>query len=464
MFIACSNLIVPNPPISCAGIAVGDIDGDGRFDFVVICADAPNRVLSWDGGALVEHPAGPLADAKACARAALFADMDGDGREELYILNDPAGPGAAGALPTPDRLFACFGNRWVDLAALPENFAAANRAPGTTLACLDRLGSGRYGIVVGGQGTPLQLFELDRRGRLREMAEEAGLDIEADARLLLGSCLTGSLPDLFVGCADGPNLLFRNLGGGQYEEVAEELGLDDPIATASAATILDADGDGLVDLVLGTVDGAQRLFQHRAGGGFVDVTPPEMAQPGPVRAIIAADFDNDGYEELFFNLHGQPNRLFAWREDRWVAIDVGDAAEPDGLGTAAVVADIDGDGQLELLLGHGDGEAQPLSLFLASPTGNNWLRVLPLTAGGAPARGATVCLTAGGRRQLRSITSGSGGPYQREPVAHFGLGDLTQVDLLEVTWPDGATLKLEQPDLCRLMVAHHPSLGQQPTC
>ncbi|WP_044558878.1 CRTAC1 family protein [Azospirillum sp. B4] len=461
MFIACSNLIVPNPPISCAGIAVGDIDGDGRFDFVITCADAPNRVLSWDGGALVEHPAGPLADAKARARAALFADMDGDGREELYILNEP---GAAGSIPTPDRLFACFGNRWVDLAALPENFAAANRAAGTALACLDRHGTGRYSIVVGGQGVPLQLFELDRRGRLHEVAEEAGLDIEADARLLLGSCLTGSLPDLFVGCAAGPNLLFRNLGGGQYEEIADAVGLDDPHADASAATILDADGDGLVDLLLGNAQGPQRLFQHRAGGGFVDVTPEEMAQPGPVRAVIAADFDNDGYEELFFNMHGQPNRLFAWREDRWVSIDLGDAAEPEGLGTAAVVADIDGDGQLELLIGHGDGEGQPLSLFLASPTGNNWLRVLPLTAGGAPARGATVCLTAGERRQLRSITGGSGGPYQREPVAHFGLGDLTVADLLEITWPDGATLKVERPDLCRLMVVHHPSLGQQPTC
>ncbi|WP_425600555.1 hypothetical protein [Nitrospirillum viridazoti] len=44
------------------------------------------------------------------------------------------------------------------------------------------------------------------------------------------------------------------------------------------------------------------------------------------------------------------------------------------------------------------------------------------------------------------------------------MGELTLVDMLDITWPDGATLRVEQPDLCRLMVVHHPSLGQQPTC
>lgn len=42
----------------------------------------------------------------------------------------------------------------------------------------------------------------------------------------------------------------------------------------------------------------------------MDVAPPEMAQPSAIRTVIAADFDNDGYEELFFNNIGDTNRLF----------------------------------------------------------------------------------------------------------------------------------------------------------
>ncbi|MFX8680929.1 VCBS repeat-containing protein, partial [Acinetobacter baumannii] len=88
----------------------------------------------------------------------------------------------------------------------------------------------------------------------------------------------------------------------------------------------------------------------RAGGGFADLAPPDLAEPGAVRTVLAADFDNDGYQELFFNLHGEPNRLFAWRHDQWQAVDAGDALVPRGLGTGAVAADLDGDGRLELLV------------------------------------------------------------------------------------------------------------------
>lgn len=47
-----------------------------------------------------------------------------------------------------------------------------------------------------------------------------------------------------------------------------------------------------------------------ASGGFKDIATVEMAKPSPIRTVIAADFDNDGFEELFFNNIGTSNRLF----------------------------------------------------------------------------------------------------------------------------------------------------------
>ena len=99
---------------------------------------------------------------------------------------------------------------------------------------------------------------------------------------------------------------------------------------------------------------------------------------------------------------------------------------------------MDGDGQLELLLSHGESSAQDLSLYHVTQGANHhWLRVMPLTRFGAPARGAkvTVMLT-DGTQLTRIVDGGSGYLCQMEPVAHFGLG-FKEPMRLKIQWPDG---------------------------
>ena len=115
---------------------------------------------------------------------------------------------------------------------------------------------------------------------------------------------------------------------------------------------------------------------------------------------------------------------------------MGDAVEPDGLGTGAAVLDLDGDGLLELFISHGESGSQPLSLYVTAPNNNHFLRVIPLTQQGGPARGAVVELQGETRTQRRLIDAGSGYLCQMEPVAHFGLG---------ITWPDGTTWRGQAP-------------------
>jgi hypothetical protein len=223
---------------------------------------------------------------------------------------------------------------------------------------------------------------------------------------------------------------------------------------------LDADGDGHFDLAVANWDGPNRLMIRHPDGTFHDRATAAMAYPGAVRALIAADFDNDGYEELFFHCLGESNRLFRREVDgtrplEWVIGDVGAAAEPDGYGTGAAVADIDGDGRLELLLAHGERGPQPLSLFKVAAGDHHWLRVRPLTRFGAPARGAVVRLRAGGRTQVRVI-DGGGYMCQTEPVAHFGLGGVEVVDDVRVTWPDGATAVVPSPRVRRTFEVPYP--------
>ncbi|PWC84466.1 hypothetical protein TSH100_18135 [Azospirillum sp. TSH100] len=463
MFLDCSSLIAENPPRPSNGIAVTDVDGDGAFELVVAGYRTANLVLKWVDGRLVDVANPLLADPAGPALGLAAADIDGDGREELYIVNSDR---ATGTKDMADRLFACFGKHWIDLFAQAENAGAANHTVAGAVAAIDRWGHGRYGFLVATDGGPLRLYELTRRGRLEDGAEEAGLDSIGAARGVTALPIVSDHMDVVTVNDGGPNQLFRNLGDGNFEEIAEERGIADSRPSGRAVVALDVDGDGLFDLVVGTWDGAQRLFHQRMGGAFVESADADLSMPGRIFTVVAADFDNDGYEELFFHAHGEPNRLFGWRNDQWQELELGDAAEPKGFGTGAVAADIDGDGRLELVLAHGashgnshgaaDGAAQPLSVYRPAATNNGWLRVQPLTPFGAPARGAVVILIAGGRRQRRAVSAGSGYLCQGEPVAHFGLGALHEVEQVEVRWPDGTVVTVDNPPADRLLTIPYP--------
>lgn len=459
MFQDRSELLAQNPARMNYGVAVTDVDGDGRFEFFVAGYGCPNQALKWNGRAYVNIADETLADAARQAIGVCAGDMDGDGREEIYILNTDS---FAGRKKLADRLLQHDGARWRDLFGLPENQDALNLTAGRSVACVDRLGNGRYGFFVANYGGPMRCYELEENGFLADIAPYIGLAYVTGGRSLLSLSLVSPRMDIFAGNENGPNFLFRNQGDGTFEEVGERMGLNDPYENARGVAVLDAGtstdtAGGVFDLALGNWEGEHRLYTRDGDGRFVDAATERMAAPSRVRTVIAADWDNDGYEELFFNNIGEPNRLFAKRDGKWTPIPIGDALEPFGLGTGAAVADLDGDGRLELLISHGEADRQPLSLYHAIPNANHWLRVAPMTQSGAPARGAVVTLRAGGRAQSRAIDAGSGYLCQMEPVAHFGLGQIEDVEQITVRWPNGSEQTISRPAIDTTLRVAHPA-------
>jgi hypothetical protein len=219
---------------------------------------------------------------------------------------------------------------------------------------------------------------------------------------------------------------------------------------------VDADGDGNLDLCWVNWEGPHRLTTRREDGPWRDRATAGLAFPSAAQTVVAADFDNDGHDELFLNNLGEANRLF--RVSPVLAmLDPGEAADPDGFGTGAAVCDIDGDGVLELLVSRGERGPQPLGLFKArSANGNNWLRVRPLTRFGAPARGAVVRAEVRGRVLVKGVCGGSGHLCQMEPTAHFGLGPGGKAERVQVTWPDGAAVVLLNPGTNRTVTVPYP--------
>ncbi|SFR46608.1 Repeat domain-containing protein [Halogeometricum rufum] len=415
-----------------------------------------NRLLAPDGtGSVADVTPEALADPHGHAFGVVAADVDADGTEELYVHNSDAYGGIA---TETDRLFDWTARGWRDVFTLPVNAGRENVRAGRSVAAVDRLGTGRYGLLLACYGAPMRFYELGDDDEVTDMAEEVGVDFLTGGRSLVVGPIVTDRTDVFVGNERGPNYLLRNERG-HFTDVAAEFGLDAPSEHARGVALVDPDGDGRFDLAVGNWEEPNRIYERR-GDGFVDVAPAAWREPTRTRTVLAADFDNDGTCELFANAMGAPNQLLRHRDGEWTVGDPGAAREPRGLGTGATVCDVDGDGTLELLVVHGELGSQPLSLY-AAPTENEWLRVRPVTEYGAPARNAVVTLRTDRGAQTRLVCGGSGYLCQIEPVAHFGLGGdtapLATPREVTVRWPDGRVRTVETPASETELTVHHPA-------
>jgi hypothetical protein len=381
---------------------------------------------------------------RTCYGTSPRADFDGDGKEELYILTADT---FSGTKTHADRLFDHDPTTglWHDLFLHAVNKPSRNLNSGRSVAVIDRRGTGRYGFFVSNFARPFRYYELNSSGAIVDLAPSLELNFATGGRGLWVGPLVSDRPDILCVNEQGANLLLRNTGMGSFLEIAGDVRLHDAEENGRGVAAFDADGDGRLDVAWVNWEGPHRMMIRQPDGLFRDRATPAFALPSAARNLVVADFDNDGYEEIFIHNLAEPNRLYRQVNGEWRVMDAGAATLPAGHGTGAAVADIDRDGRLELLLAHGESAEQPLALFAANGPDHNWLRVEPKTRFGAPARNALVRLTAAGRTQVRVIDGGSGYLCQMEPVAHFGLGTTQQVEQVRITWPDGASATLDGP-------------------
>ena len=146
-------------------------------------------------------------------------------------------------------------------------------------------------------------------GVLADLAPRLGLAHTASGRGVLTVPLFSHHTDIVCANDRGPNLVFRNRGDGTFDECSAEIGLADADEHGHAVTSLDA-GGGQLGLCWGNREGPHRLMVRGEDGSWRDRATAGLAFPCAVWTVIAADFDNDGHDELFFNNLGEPNRLF----------------------------------------------------------------------------------------------------------------------------------------------------------
>jgi len=253
-------------------------------------------------------------------------DLDADGWPDLLFVN------GADWTPAPRSRCALYRNNhdgtFADVSTASGLDAVDGYAIGATVADYDN--DGRDDVFVttveGGR-----LFHNDGRGRFRDVTDAAGirnrefsvsaawLDYDRDglADLFVGNYVKWS-PELEVRCVHdgergycGPDAykpvaprLYRNLGGGRFEDATARAGLDRPTDKAMGVAVLDYNGDGWPDLFVGSDRVPAKLYRNDGRGRFVDDAlraGVALSESGAARANMgadAADYDRSGRPHL----------------------------------------------------------------------------------------------------------------------------------------------------------------------
>ena len=287
-------------------------------------------------------------------------------------------------------------------------------------------------------------------------------------------------PDLLFVADFNRSQVFLNNGDGTFRNVTDTGVLIDDHGMGSAVADFDADGD--LDWFVTSVyyGGAgetpdpfrgNRLYRND-GGAFTDATAAAgVVDGGWGWAACAIDFDNDGNLDIYHtngwislgsryeaDYTADRSRAFVNHgdgtfTDRAAALGLDDSA----FGRAAVCADFDNDGDVDILQLH-----ESATLWENQTTGANYLRV---RLRGAPpnteAVGARITVTTatatGPRARMRELTLGSNYLSQNPLVQVFGLGTATRC-AVEVEWPDGQRTSLRGVAAGQTLQLTHPAL------
>ena len=341
------------PEMAGPGAGLFDYDNDGDLDVYLVQGE-----LLGEGDALLPPPADQPPGDRLYRNDLEIAE---NGERLLRFTDVTAGSGIGGPGYGMGVAAGDFDNDgWTDmyLTRFGPNRLLRNRGDGTFADVTDRSGTGDPAW-----GVPASFVDYDRDGRLD---------------LFVGNYLSYTLaghtqcydragaPDY---CAPEtsrphPDVLYRNRGDGTFEDVTASAGLGREFGPALGSATADFDGDGWIDLFVANDQRENQLWMNQGDGTFRNralAAGAALGAGGNAKAdmgVDAGDFDNDGDEDLFITeLAGQGSTLYVndgaglFRE-RSAALGIRAPSLPyTGFGTAWI--DIDNDGWLDIVAVNG---------------------------------------------------------------------------------------------------------------
>ena len=424
------------------GVASADYDGDGRPDLLVTLLDGMKLFRNAGAGKFQDVTRAADLTLRGWATSAAFADVNGDGRLDLYVgryvhfapgLPEYQIDGDAQLSLGPDVYDARQGLLYLNLGG--GRFREATRAAGLGDAHGKTLGvsftdydaDGDQDLYLANDQALGDFYQNDGRGHFRNISLENGTAASGSGRRQAGMGVDwgdynqdGRLDLLVTTFYNEPKSLYRQDAGGVFTEVGQSAGLTLPQlrGTAFGVAFADWNNDGVEDLMLANGHVQDQLDRVDAATGYRQRT------------------------QVFLNRNGTFQDVSA---------DAGPAFGEKIVGRALAVADYDRDGRLDAVVANFVGP--PLLLHNESPA-SNWLGIrLQSRSRNREGIGALVTLTSGRVNQIRSVQTGRSYLSAFPAEAHFGLGAETHASA-EIRWPDGqvqqvAELKLNTVNFVR---------------
>ena len=469
------------------GVAAFDYDGDGRTDlFFTNGAPIPslikqagkddNRLLHNEGNLVFRDvTAGSGLEGEGYSIGAAAADYDNDGRVDLFVAgaqgshlyhNDGKGHFSdvtvqAGLRTSEWAVHAVWLDYDLDgkldlfvvnyLKWSPQSSPLC-RAPGMemTVYCDPRLV----------EGLPNRLYRNRGDGTFEDVSATSGIGrFTGKGMSAAAADYDGDgYPDIFVTNDTLANFLFHNLRNGKFEEVALDAGVALPqngqVVSGMGVDFQDFDNDGRPDIVFTALAGQTfTLYQNLGAGSFRDATYRSRLGPQSIRksgwGVVLADFDNDGWKDLFTagahvtdniealsgDKYKLPNTLFRNNGDgtlRDVSGSVGEAFQIARAHRGVAVADFDNDGRLDVAVSV-LGEAPELWHNTTADPAAGVACELTGRASNRDGLGAEIRVG----RQLGMRVSSEGYASSSLAPVHFGLGQTSVAPTAEIRWPSG---------------------------
>ena len=412
------------------GAAVGDFDGDGWEDLYVTGLGnlGGNRLFRNDHGRFVDVTGSSGAGDAGWGTSAAFFDYDGDGRLDLFLA------------------------RYVEWTPAKDLFCALDGVHKSY--CTPE----RY------DGTSSRLFHNEGNGRFRDVTKAAGLgttnakalgvapyDFNGDGKI-----------DLAVANDTAPNNLYRNNGDGTFTDVAVEAGVAVNEAGRSRGAMgvdwSDARPGGAA-LAIGNFSNEMKSFYWTDSGDvFLDLSASSGIGRDSVLALTFGvfffDYDLDGRSDLFFsNGHVEDTiqevqKAVAYRQPPTLYWNAGDGKMSDAtaaaglstpmVGRGAAYGDLDGDGDLDVVVVENGGPAHVFLNRLDRPSRSVRIELEGSGKSNRDAIGARVTATVAGKPQVRMVSTAKSYASASEKALTFGLGEAPAAASIEVVWPDGA--------------------------